>query len=107
MQFLEALRDRIRNGEITCTVRLWQRPHMRVGGWYALSPGKIQVTRLFETTLADVTPELARQSGFSSVVELLKVAKHGQGRRVFVIEFRYMGPPRHRDSNRQVKVSRR
>src|SRR6185503_7597507 len=100
MQFLRTLRDRIRTGEITCTIRLWQRPHVHVGGRYALPPGEVQVTRLFETTLADVTPELARQSGFSSVVELLKVAKHGPGRRVFVIEFRYVGPPRHRNSNR-------
>jgi len=100
------LNRRIRTGEITCTIRLWQRPHVHVGGRYALPPGEVQVTRLFETTLADVTPELARQSGFSSVVELLKVAKHGPGRRVFVIEFRYVGPPRHRNSNRNVKTSR-
>jgi len=99
MQFLESLRDRIRRGEITCTVRLWQRPHVRVGGRYALPPGEIQVTSLFETTLADVTPAMARQSGFASVVELLKVAKHGEGRRVFVIEFRYIAPSRHRDPN--------
>jgi len=100
MQFLRTLRDRIRSGDITCTVRLWQRPHVRVGGRYALPPGEIQVTRLFETTLADVTPELAKQSGFASVVELLKVAKHGPGRRVFVIEFRYIRPTRSRNATR-------
>jgi hypothetical protein len=36
-----------------------------------------------------VTPDLARQSGFAGVADLLKTAKHGPGRRVFVIEFRY------------------
>jgi hypothetical protein len=92
MQFLRSLRDRIRRGEITTTVRLWQRPHVRVGGRYALPPGEIVVTDLCEIGLADVTPELARRSGFSGVVELLKVAKHGAGRRVFLIEFRYTGP---------------
>lgn len=92
MQFLRSLRDRIRNGEITSTVRLWQRPHVRVGGRYALSPGQVLVTELFEVSLADVTPALARRSGFAGVVELLKVAKHGPGRRVFVIEFRYVKP---------------
>jgi hypothetical protein len=35
------------------------------------------------------TPALARASGFAGVVDLLKVAKHGPGRRVFVIDFRY------------------
>src|SRR5215831_18582019 len=91
MQFLRTLRDRIRRGEITTTVRLWQRPHVKVGGRYTLPPGEILVTKVFQVSLADITPELARQSGFVGVVDLLKVAKHGPGRRVFVIEFRYIG----------------
>ena len=89
MQFLQPLRDRIRRGEITTTVRLWQRPHVKVGGRYALPPGEIVVTRIFEVSLAEITPELARASGFVGLVDLLKVAKHGPGRRVFVIDFRY------------------
>lgn len=89
MQFLASLRDRIRRGEITSTIRLWQRPHVKVGGRYAMPPGEIVVTGVFEIALADITPELARRSGFSGVVELLKVATHGSGRRVFLIEFRY------------------
>lgn len=101
MQFIRVLRDRIRRGEITTTIRLWQRPHVKVGGRYALAPGEILVTKIFEVSLADVTPELARQSGFVGVVDLLKVAKHGPGRRVFVIEFRYMDqqPARRRKSS--------
>ena len=94
VQFIRALRDPIRRGEITTTVRLWQRPHVKVGGRYALPPGQIIVTKIFEVSLADVTPELARQTGFAGVVDLLKVAKHGPGRRVFVIEFRYVEPKR-------------
>ncbi|MFN8572343.1 MAG: hypothetical protein U0132_09820 [Gemmatimonadaceae bacterium] len=92
MQFLRALRDRIRQGEITCSVRLWQKPHVKVGGRYALPPGQILVTSLSEISLADVTPELARKSGFVGLVDLLKTAKHGPGRRVFLIEFRYVKP---------------
>jgi hypothetical protein len=42
--------------------------------------------------LNDVTPELARRSGFSGVVELLKTAVHGPGRRVFLVEFDYIAP---------------
>jgi hypothetical protein len=90
MQFIRALRDRIRRGEITTTVRLWQRPHVKVGGRYSLAPGEILVTKIFEVSLADITPDLARQCGFVGLVDLLKVAKHGPGRRVFVIEFRYV-----------------
>lgn len=93
MQFLRSLRDPIRNGEITSTVRLWQGPRVRVGGRYRLPPGEIEVTKLSEVSLADVTPELARRTGFASVVDLLKIARHGAGRRVFLVEFRYI-PPR-------------
>jgi hypothetical protein len=92
VQFLASLRDRIRKGEITSTVRLWQGPRVKVGGRYPLSPGHIVVTKMFEISLADVTPEVARRSGFAGVVDLLKVAKHGAGRRVFLIEFRYVPP---------------
>jgi len=92
MQFLKTLRDRIRSGEVTCSVRLWQRPHVRVGGRYSLPPGHIVVTSLLEMELADVTPELARNSGFTGLVDLLKIAKHGPGRRVFLVEFRYLKP---------------
>ncbi len=89
MQFLKELRDRIRSGEITCTVRLWQRPHVRVGGRYSLAPGQVVVTSLREISLGDITPAMARRSGFAGVADLLKTAKHGPGRRVFSIEFRY------------------
>ena len=73
-------------------MRFWQRPHVRVGGRYALPLGEIEITKLFEVSLGDVTPELARRTGFAGVVDLLKVAKHGPGRRVFIIEFRYLRP---------------
>jgi hypothetical protein len=94
MQFVRALRDRIRSGEVTCSVRLWQRSHVKVGGRYSMPPGHIVVTSLLEMPLGDVTPALARRSGFTGLVELLKIARHGQGRRVFLIEFRYVKPGR-------------
>lgn len=92
MQFIKALRDRVRSGEVTCSVRLWQGPRVRVGGKYPLAPGHIIVTSLLEIQLADVTPALARRSGFVGLVDLLKTAKHGPGRRVFLVEFRYVKP---------------
>ena len=94
MQFVKALRERIRSGEITCSIRIWQRPHVKVGGRYSMPPGQIVVTSILEMPLADVTPALARRSGFTGLVELLKIARHGPGRRVFLIEFRYVKPGR-------------
>jgi hypothetical protein len=91
MMFTKRLREPIRRGEVTCTVRIWQRPHVKVGGRYALSPGEIVVESIRQIELADVTPALARRSGFAGVVDLLKIAKHGAGEKVYLIEFRYEG----------------
>ncbi|MGH7561748.1 MAG: ASCH domain-containing protein [Gemmatimonadales bacterium] len=90
MQFITSLRDGVRSGEITCSIRIWQRSHVKVGGRYPLPPGHIVVTSVLEIGLADVTPALAHRSGFTGLVELLKIAKHGSGRRVFLVEFRYV-----------------
>lgn len=90
MQFVKALRDRIRSREITCSVRIWKQPRVRVGGRYSLPPGEVVVDSLLEISLRDVTPGLARGSGFKGLVDLLKTAKHGQGRRVFLVEFHYV-----------------
>ena len=74
MIFLEKLRDRIRAGEITSTIRIWQKPHVRVGGRYSLPPGYVVVDSIMKIDLANVTGAMARESGFEGVVELLKVA---------------------------------
>ncbi len=90
MQFTKALRDRVRSGEITCSVRIWKQPRVKVGGRYALSPGEVEVESVLEISLADITPELACRTGFKGVVDLLKTAKHGRGERVFLVEFHYL-----------------
>lgn len=91
MVFTKRLRERVMSGEITCSVRIWQKPHVKVGGRYALGPGAVHVTHLSEISLADITPELARRGGFAGVVDLLKTANHGPGERVFLVEFFYEG----------------
>jgi hypothetical protein len=90
MQFRKELRARVRSGEITCSVRIWQSPRVTVGGVYPLPPGYIVVDSIMEMSLDDVTPELARRSGFLGVVDLLKTAKHGKGERVFYVTFHYV-----------------
>jgi hypothetical protein len=90
MGFTKRLREPIMRGEITCSVRIWQRPHVKVGGRYAFDPGFIEVTSIHEIGLEGITPELARRSGFQGVVDLLKIAKHGPGERVYLVEFEYI-----------------
>jgi len=92
MGFTKRLHAGIMAGEITETVRIWQRPQVKVGGRYAFpAGGHIEVTRLREIEIADITADLARRSGFEGLVDLLKVAKHGSGERVFLIDFEYHG----------------
>ena len=93
MQFTKRLREPIMRGEVTCSVRIWQRPHVKVGGRYKLGPGAIEVTKVRQIELGDITPQLARKSGFLGVVDLLKVAKHGPGENVYLVEFVYHDEP--------------
>jgi hypothetical protein len=91
MQFLERLREKVRQGEITSTIRIWQKPHVRVGGCYRLPPGHVVVDSIMPIDLRDVTGDMARRSGFEGVVDLLKIAQHGAGRNVYLIIFHYVG----------------
>jgi hypothetical protein len=77
MTFTKRLREGVRRGEITCSVRIWTRPHVRVGARYRMEEGEIQVDSIDPIGFPDITPELARESGFLGVLDLLKVAKHG------------------------------
>ena len=89
MVFTKRLREPVMRGEITCSVRIWRYPHVKVGGRYALGDGAIEVTSIHQISLADITPALARRSGFAGVVDLLKTAKHGAGENVYLVEFEY------------------
>lgn len=92
MIFTKALRDGVRRGQITCSVRIWQRPHVTAGKRYRMEEGEIEVDSILPISLADITPELARASGFKGVVDLLKVAKHGRGENVYLVRFHFMPP---------------
>ena len=92
MVFTKRLRERVRRGRIRCTVRIWQRLHVKVGGRYPMDDGHIVVDSIEEIRLRDITYDLARESGFDSVDDLLSVAKHGPGRNVYLIRFHYLAP---------------
>jgi len=94
MIFTKRLRDGVRRGEITCSVRIWMRPHVKVGNRYRMEEGEIEVDSVLPIELADITPELAKESGFKGVVDLLKVAKHGRGENVYLVRFHYVPPRR-------------
>lgn len=64
MLFAKRLREGVRRGEITCSVRIWTRSHVKVGGRYRMEEGAIEVDSIEPIGLPDITPELARESGF-------------------------------------------
>jgi hypothetical protein len=97
MVFTKRLREGVRRGEISCSVRIWKRLHVRVGGRYRMEEGEIEIDSIKPIGLLDITPELARESGFLGVVDLLKVAKHGTGDKIYLIRFHYR-PPRKKAS---------
>jgi hypothetical protein len=92
MTFTKRLRERIRLGEITCSVRIWMSPRVRVGARYGMEKGEIEVDSIEPIGFPDITPELARESGFLGVLDLLKVAKHGRGENIYLIRFHYVRP---------------
>src|SRR5512134_789956 len=92
MLFTKRLREGVRRGRIRCSVRIWMRLHVKVGGRYAMDDGHIVVDSIAPMTAADVTDDLARESGFDSVDDLLRVAKHGRGDNMYLIRFHYLPP---------------
>jgi hypothetical protein len=103
MVFAKRLREGIRRGEITCSVRIWTRLHVRVGQQYRMEEGAIEVDSIEPIGIPDITPELARESGFLGVLDLLKVAKHGGGNNIYLIRFHYVRPRSKRTDQRKTR----
>ena len=92
MVFTKRLRAGVRSGRIRCSIRIWQRPHVKVGGRYPMDDGYIVVDSIEPITIDDITFDLARESGFASVEDLLGVARHGAGDNVYLVRFHYLPP---------------
>jgi hypothetical protein len=90
--FTKRLREGVRRGRIRCSVRIWQKAHVKVGGRYPMDHGHILVESIERISRADITRELARESGFDTVKDLLEIAQHGPGKNIFLIRFRYLPP---------------
>src|SRR3954469_13850223 len=94
MIFTQRLRPGVQSGDITCSVRIWHSPRVKVGKRYESSGvGVIEIDSIQPIEWSDITPELARESGFGGVVDLLKIAKHGSGRNVYLVRFHLVKSP--------------
>ena len=92
MQFARDLREGIRRGRIRCSIRIWTRPHVKVGGRYRMDDGHIIVDSIEPMRDDELTYDLARESGFKTVDDLLRIAKHGAGEQMYLIRFHYLAP---------------
>jgi hypothetical protein len=92
MMFARRFREAVRRGRLTCTVRIWTGPHVKAGGRYPMGEGAIVVDSITPIRMADITPDLARESGFDSVKDLLAIARHGRGHKAYLIRFHYLRP---------------
>jgi hypothetical protein len=90
MVFTKRLREGVRRGRIRCSVRIWQRLHVKVGGRYPMEEGHIVIDSIETMERADITDGLARESGFADAEDLLQTASHGPGQTVYLIRFHYL-----------------
>ena len=92
MQFTKSLREGIRRGRIRCSVRVWMHPRVKAGGRYRMDDGHVVVDSIAPIALEQITHDLARESGFQSVEDLLEIARHGKGENIYLIRFHYLPP---------------
>jgi hypothetical protein len=59
-----------------------------------MEDGEIEVDSIEPIGFPDITLELARESGFLGVLDLLKTAKHGRGEKIYLVRFHYLPPRR-------------
>ena len=98
MVFAKRLREGVVQGAITCSVRIWTSPHVKEGKRYRMGEGEIEIDSIEPIGFPDITPALARESGFLGLIDLLKVAKHGKGENIYLVRFHYLPPKRRRPS---------
>ena len=55
-----------------------------------MDEGAVEVESIEPIDLDEITYDLARESGFADVEDLLATARHGSGRNVYLIRFRYL-----------------
>jgi hypothetical protein len=93
MQFTKKLRPFIKNGDVTTSIRVWKKPRVKVGGRYKLDEGVVIVTSIQEISFSDITENLAKESGFTCMADLIKTAKHGKGQTFYFIKLYYQQLP--------------
>jgi hypothetical protein len=76
MQFSPELREGVASGDITLSVRLWQRPKVRAGGRYSSHGRMIEVDSIELLPFSAITNEDVARSGESDREAMRRRAAH-------------------------------
>jgi hypothetical protein len=76
MQFSADLRDRVADGSITVSYRLWSRPKVKVGGVYRSGSVMIEVDEIELLPFSSITDDDLAQTGEPDVETLRRRAAH-------------------------------
>ena len=96
MEFSPELRNDVLAGDITLSVRLWQRARVKRGGRYRVGPGEIEVDAIELVPFAAITAADVRQAGETDREALRRRAAHAgpidEDTLVYRIEFHAVPP---------------
>jgi hypothetical protein len=92
LAFTKEHREGIRRGDIRGAVRIWEGSRVTVGEKYPVDDGHLVVDSIEETSLENITEDLARESGFRNAADLLGVAELGGEEHLYLIRFHYVPP---------------
>jgi hypothetical protein len=97
VQFSAELRDRVANGTITVSYRLWSRPKVKVGGVYRSGSVMIEVDDIELLPFSSITDDDLAQTGEPDLESLRHRAAHSgpidAGTLLYRVQFHVVGPP--------------
>ena len=97
MEFSRELRNDVLAGDITLSVRLWQRRRVKPGGRYRVGLGEIEVDAVELVPFAAITAEDVRRAGEADRETLRRRAAHAgpidDDTLVYRIELHVVSPP--------------
>jgi hypothetical protein len=95
VDFSPDLRPAVIAGEVTVSVRLWQRPRVRAGGRYQVGPATIEVDLIELVPFSSISADDVQRAGEADRDSLRQRAAHagpiGDDTLVYRIEFHLVG----------------
>ena len=98
MRFTKPFWSGIADGSITVAFRRWRRPTVVAGRPYRTGGGRIEVTKVDEIDVADVTTADAKRAGLADAAAVVAALPDADDRALFRVEFRLLDEPDPRET---------